>query len=213
MKRWFSFATRLSFVMVAWGSLAWGGDKFSETLDVSSHLAMRVIDGKNAAFSTPDKLSSRGVGGLQWSNRTAFVGLEQRIGIQLGGIRFGVGTGLLNGTGTAMTLGGQSVDVHQGSHWDVPIFADLGWSIGNPHGVRPYVAVGVSYDYWWVKGQWEGTAFDTKGWVFGVQGKVGALVWINEYFFADVGGTVGIVGAIPFGASIGLGLPIPLSNL
>jgi hypothetical protein len=48
---------------------------------------------------------------------------------------------------------------------------------------------------------------------FALGARAGVLVPLNEYFFVDFGGGRDLVGQESFRASIGLGLPIPLSHL
>lgn len=185
------------------------GSKLERTLDLSFSPYHRRLRIPGTLVSTDADAGARLRGDV------AETGFSLRGGGTIDGVRFGLGAGLSapSGLRVEQPLGGAGA-VRPGRAFGTPIEAFVGYAYGSPRGVRPFVELRASAAWLHVPARGEAPARSTPS-AFGasIGARAGALVWINQYFFADVGVGLGFVGAERFMGSVGLGVPIPFSNL
>lgn len=195
-----------------------GDSPFDRTLDVSLHAsaARLVLDhGLQASRPLP---ALAGADVRLHGDVPAFL-LVARTGITSHGLRFGVGVGLGRASGDALEASslapGSSASAD--ATWLTPVEGYVGFAWGAVRTLRPYVelrggfyAAHVPVSALRADGPEESRVH--RAVMPFVAGRVGAIAWLSQYFFVDFGVGAG-VGAERMSASVGLGLPIPLSHL
>ncbi|MCH9687057.1 MAG: hypothetical protein K0V04_36820 [Deltaproteobacteria bacterium] len=192
--------------------------KFDETLDLSLHTRAGSVGpvGVGLAGRGPAVLSDARLVGRALSLTPTF-----RINLSLSGWRFGVGAGYEGYTGLRLDHDPLPVGyaITDGRVGGIPVEGFVGYAMRSDKRIRPFVEARTTVTAVVARAQLHHRHDGDLGSVrmraatFGVGGRMGVLLALNDYVFVDVG--VGRVFHGPGGwtASVGIGLPIPLSNL
>lgn len=188
--------------------------KFDHTLDLSLHGVFSVMDGdgRRLTASVDDPASSRGAEPMMLG-RVQAVGVVPRVGFNLDGVRFGVGVGALALTDLQLRVAGGGADARANHAWALPLDGYLLLAPGDPRWFRLYGGVAGGATLMSVTLETHDRDIAYRRFVWGLSARVGVVLELNEYLFADLGGSVGLLGVDVFQVSAALGLPIPLSNL
>ncbi len=192
--------------------------KFDETLDLSVHARAGSMSpvALRSAGNGPAALSDARLAGRALSLTPTF-----RINLSLSGWRFGVGAGFEGYRGLRLDHEPlpRNYAITDGRVGGIPIEGFVGYALRRGERIRPFVEARTTVTAVVARAQLTHRHDGDLGSVrmraatFGVAGRMGVLLALNDYVFIDVG--VGRVFHGPGGwtASLGVGLPIPLSNL
>jgi hypothetical protein len=206
----------VSIVATLVGMLAQGearADKFDDTLDLSLHARgtwfeadqLELVPAPGYRFAAIEAANPR----LDGVGKSFALGV--RGNLSLDGFRFGLGVGVSAVQGMAFEADDGALV--PGRLWGAPAEAFIGYAFGDVREVRPYLEARGTLTILQLTLDDGEISVPFNAYAPGVATRGGVLVWINEYFFFDLGVNVGIVGPERFAIDTGLGLPIPLSNL
>lgn len=189
-------------------------DKFDRTLDLSVHPAFVALDVNDVELSLPASTAP-------WvrearprlAGRASLVGAEARAGFTLSGLRLDVGAGAHGASGLRLRHPPVRNGLEAGGVWAVPLSASAVYALGSPRGFRPYAGLRGDLTVVGLMLTTINASTPVSTVVPGLSARLGVVIWLNEYFFADLGGAVGLVGGDVFRLSAGVGVPIPLANL
>ena len=230
---WYAVLSRFIKIIMITGCLMFlsqpeaHAGKFDETLDFSLHGTGGTTDFTGIILEPGEwskGLTNPGDIGLRLSGEGKMFLGTIRGNISMEGVRIGLGFGFMRSKDLKISHHGMTSPREERGRMSTStmilsseIF--VAYAIGDPRGVRPYIEV---------RGTWmmfrsnvettdcqSGCADlrDYTGHVFGIVPRIGLLISINQYFFADLGASYGVVGPEEFAFSLGVGIPIPFSNL
>lgn len=193
---------------------AQASDKLDTSLDLSLHgvFAVLDVDGLRLRPSGDEPSELKGLD-ARLLGRTTLMGFHQRVGMNLHGVRFGVGVGTLAAPTLRVRHDRRDLAVNADSAWAIPLDGYLSFAPGDPRWFRPYGGVtgGATLLSTTLESGSPGVPYRAFTW--GLSARAGVVLEINQYFFADLGGSLGLLGADVFQLSAALGVPIPLANL
>jgi hypothetical protein len=187
-------------------------DKFDETLDVSLHGRASWFEadalGLSPAPAYDAPLLEKAAPRLTGTGRGYATVLRANLSIE--GFRFGLGMGV-------MTVAGLTFEADEpletGHLWGVPFEAFAGYAFGSGRDVRPYLELRGTLTALQLGLSTEDYGAPFNAYAPGLAARGGVLIPLSEYLFLDAGLGAGMVGPERFTLDVGLGLPIPLSNL
>lgn len=208
-----------AFVVVVVPSLARAG-KFDRTLEFSLHAR-----GARAPSASIRLRSVAGTSGVLEQVRLAgpsgSIAPLLRANLALHGFRFGVGAGFEGYNGLRLDHDPlpSAYSVRNGRVWGIPVEGFVGYALRSGERIRPYAEARTSVTV--IGGQARLRHLDDgdlgrvrfRTHVLTVAAHAGVLVALNDYFFLHGGVGRAVYGGKAWTASVGIGIPIPLSNL
>jgi hypothetical protein len=186
-------------------------DKFDRTLDFSIHGRGTLTGGRALGLHGIGRVPE-GFGNARVVGRGVDLAPIMRANLSLDGWRFGVGVGAGGYRGTQLHYRSRSAaPITAARVWSVPIEGFFGYAFRTGERVRPFLEARGSATFFGARTY--PTDVRLRGHALGVAARVGILWQLNEYFFIDAGVGRTIVGPGTWTACVGLGIPIPLSNL
>ncbi len=194
--------------------------KFDETLDFSLQTRVATFDAGAIGLRTPARdpvvLTNPHLAG-----RARTITPLLRGNLSFHGLRVGVGAGFDGYTGLRLEHAPlpAGASVTEGRVWGIPIEGFAAYAFRPSKRVRPFVETRTTGTFIQAQArvasgvERERVPVRLRGTTLAVALRAGVLVHLNEYFFLDAGIGRVVYGTEGWTASVGIGIPIPLSNL